>query len=255
MQLEGTRRSQLEELKKECAAIESNIQSLEVKLEDKRRKMALLSPIYTLPDDVACEILKVAYSHHFPHCRLDDGLPHTHSPVAISHVSRWWRAQALSVPSIWTCIHVTPQQPAHYAEVIKAYIVRSRELPLSISFICMSEYKLQAFPAIDEDDFTPWNLFQRDSWPRFRSSWKYLVTEKHRWRNVALHITYIEAITAIMKESYKQSRHDDDLNQPLSVHPWGKDGLKRRYWLVEGRDDTPFRLIREDNTRIPCTLR
>lgn len=56
-----------------------------------------------------------------------------------------------------------------------------------------------------------------------------------------------DAITAIIKESYKQSRHDDDLNQPLSVHPWGKDGLKRRYWLIEGRDDTPFRLYRESN--------
>lgn len=56
-----------------------------------------------------------------------------------------------------------------------------------------------------------------------------------------------EAITAIIKESYKQSRHDDDLNQPLSVHPWGKDGNKRRYWLIEGRDDTSFRLYRESN--------
>lgn len=56
-----------------------------------------------------------------------------------------------------------------------------------------------------------------------------------------------DAITAIIKDSYKQNRHDDDLNQPLSVHPWGRDGDKRRYWLIEGRDDTPFRLYRESN--------
>jgi hypothetical protein len=56
-----------------------------------------------------------------------------------------------------------------------------------------------------------------------------------------------EAINAIIKDSYKQSRHDDDLNQPLSVQPWGRDGDKRRYWLIEGRDDTPFRLYRESN--------
>jgi hypothetical protein len=56
-----------------------------------------------------------------------------------------------------------------------------------------------------------------------------------------------DAINAIIKESYKQSRHDDDLNQPLSVQPWGRDGDKRRYWLIEGRDDTPFRLYRESN--------
>lgn len=56
-----------------------------------------------------------------------------------------------------------------------------------------------------------------------------------------------EAIKAMLADSYKQSRHDDDLNQPLSVQPWGRDGEKRRYWLIEGRDDTPFRLYRESN--------
>lgn len=52
---------------------------------------------------------------------------------------------------------------------------------------------------------------------------------------------------AKIKDSYKQVRHDDDLNQPLSIQPWGRDELKRRYWLVEGQDDTRFRLYRESN--------
>ena len=56
-----------------------------------------------------------------------------------------------------------------------------------------------------------------------------------------------EAVNAIIKDSYKQSRQEDDLNQPLSVQSWGRDGDKRRYWLIEGRDDTPFRLYRESN--------
>ena len=56
-----------------------------------------------------------------------------------------------------------------------------------------------------------------------------------------------DSVQAIIKESYKQSRHDDDLNQPLSVQPWGRDGEKRRYWLIEGQDDTHFRLYRESN--------
>jgi hypothetical protein len=56
-----------------------------------------------------------------------------------------------------------------------------------------------------------------------------------------------EAISNIIKESYKQNRQEDDSNQPLSVQPWGRDGEKRRYWLIEGRDDTPFRLYRESN--------
>ncbi|EED13016.1 conserved hypothetical protein [Talaromyces stipitatus ATCC 10500] len=56
-----------------------------------------------------------------------------------------------------------------------------------------------------------------------------------------------DAVQAKIKESYKQVRHEDDLNQPLSVQPWGRDELKRRYWLVEGQDDTHFRLYRESN--------
>jgi hypothetical protein len=56
-----------------------------------------------------------------------------------------------------------------------------------------------------------------------------------------------EAITAIIKESYKQNRQEDDKNQPLGVQSWGRDGDKRRYWLIEGRDDTDFRLYRESN--------
>lgn len=56
-----------------------------------------------------------------------------------------------------------------------------------------------------------------------------------------------DSIQAKIKESYKQSRHDDDLNQPLSVQSWGRDSLKRRYWLIEGQDDTHFRLYRESN--------
>ncbi|KAI9760187.1 MAG: hypothetical protein M4579_001802 [Chaenotheca gracillima] len=59
-----------------------------------------------------------------------------------------------------------------------------------------------------------------------------------------------EAIQQILKDSYKQARHDDDLNQPLSIQPWGTDGDRRRYWLIEGQDDTHFRLYRESAARL-----
>lgn len=49
----------------------------------------------------------------------------------------------------------------------------------------------------------------------------------------------------IINASYKQNRHEDDLNQPLSVQPWGSDGYKRRFYLIEGLDDTHFRVYRE----------
>jgi hypothetical protein len=55
-----------------------------------------------------------------------------------------------------------------------------------------------------------------------------------------------DAVRAIISQQYK-SRHDDDLNIPLSVQPWGSDGDKRRYYLMQGNDDTSFRVYRESN--------
>jgi hypothetical protein len=54
-------------------------------------------------------------------------------------------------------------------------------------------------------------------------------------------------VRGIVTSSYKQNRHEDDLNQPLSVQPWGSDADKRRYFLIEGLDDTHFRVYRESN--------
>ncbi|OAA72276.1 hypothetical protein ISF_01349 [Cordyceps fumosorosea ARSEF 2679] len=56
-----------------------------------------------------------------------------------------------------------------------------------------------------------------------------------------------ESVKAIINQAYKQNRHEDDLNQPRAVQPWGSDGDKRRYFLVEGQDDTAFRVYRESN--------
>ena len=52
---------------------------------------------------------------------------------------------------------------------------------------------------------------------------------------------------AKIASSYKQTRREDDLNQPLSVQPWGSDSDKHRYYLIEGLDDTHFRVFREGN--------
>lgn len=51
----------------------------------------------------------------------------------------------------------------------------------------------------------------------------------------------------MIAKAYKQNRHEDDRNQALSVQPWGSDSDKRRYYLIEGLDDTAFRVYRESN--------
>ncbi len=55
------------------------------------------------------------------------------------------------------------------------------------------------------------------------------------------------AVHDIIDHAYKGKRQEDDANHPFSVQPWGSDSDKRRYFLIEGRDDTAFRVYREGN--------
>lgn len=56
----------------------------------------------------------------------------------------------------------------------------------------------------------------------------------------------------MIKETYKSrtTKDKNDTNIPLSVQPWGRDGDNRQYWLVEGQDDTSFRVYRESNRKL-----
>ncbi|PVI07629.1 hypothetical protein DM02DRAFT_497216, partial [Periconia macrospinosa] len=60
-----------------------------------------------------------------------------------------------------------------------------------------------------------------------------------------------EVISGMIKDGYKSRSTKDkaDANIPLSVQPWGRDGDKRQYWLIEGQDDTAFRIYRESDRR------
>lgn len=58
---------------------------------------------------------------------------------------------------------------------------------------------------------------------------------------------YSDAVKGMINANYNGKRTNDDLNQPLSVQPWGVDSDKRRYYLVEGDDNSSFRVYRESN--------
>ncbi|KAF2854111.1 hypothetical protein T440DRAFT_552013 [Plenodomus tracheiphilus IPT5] len=61
-----------------------------------------------------------------------------------------------------------------------------------------------------------------------------------------------EQVRAMIADAYKARTTKDrlDTNIPLSVQPWGRDGDKRRYWLVEGQNDTHFRIYRETDPKL-----
>lgn len=62
-----------------------------------------------------------------------------------------------------------------------------------------------------------------------------------------------DAVQTMIKDSYKQTRRDDDRNQPRSVQPWFSDQYRRKYWLVEGLEDSHFRIYRENDGKTAKT--
>ncbi|KAH6622133.1 hypothetical protein C7974DRAFT_435169 [Boeremia exigua] len=62
-----------------------------------------------------------------------------------------------------------------------------------------------------------------------------------------------EDVKAMIAQAYKSRTTKDklDTNIALSVQPWGRDGEKRRYWLIEGQNDTHFRVYREASSKTP----
>ncbi|KAK9373240.1 uncharacterized protein V1513DRAFT_459947 [Lipomyces chichibuensis] len=58
-----------------------------------------------------------------------------------------------------------------------------------------------------------------------------------------------EAVRKILSNGYSGNRLEDDRNCELAVSAIGMDSERRRYYLVEGLNDTRFRLFRETNPR------
>lgn len=226
----SARRAEFEALRQDCAVFEARLVQVDLEvsvltakraelaaeLVQLRRKMAPLAPVSTLPDDVIVEVLRTAYLHHFPHCRHDDGLPHTNSPVAFSQVCRRWRHIALGLPTIWTCIHVTPWQSHKGAGMVRAYLARSADLPLSITIGCHTSH-FNNIPAWN----VSWDMFQETVWERYYSeSFSPLRSQSKRWRHCALQCTYGD-IPGILMELW------EDLSLPqlefFSVILWGEE--------------------------------
>ncbi|KAK5951436.1 hypothetical protein OHC33_007492 [Knufia fluminis] len=58
-----------------------------------------------------------------------------------------------------------------------------------------------------------------------------------------------DVVKDAIKQAYKQTRKEDDRNQPKAVQPWFSDTWRRKYYLIEGQEDTHFRIYRENEGR------
>ena len=176
----------LHALQRECASIEAQIVDLQGMLRQKQLEMAPLVPVHSLSNDILYAIFEAAYLHHFPRCRMHSGLLKD-SPVTITHVCRRWRRLAFELPSIWSCLHITPEQSKGHVDALKAFLERSKERLLSIMFIYIGPdmaYRESGLSA-DESETRERNCINR--WPRFWFCWQVLLPQMQRWKHLAIY--------------------------------------------------------------------
>ncbi|GJE86527.1 hypothetical protein PsYK624_026070 [Phanerochaete sordida] len=113
---------QIEEADRAAAILRS-------KLAENRRERAAHAAIdlsSALPDDILKLVFEEAYEHKF-----DDNCPicRRKLPLTVTHVSRRWRAVALSLPRLWRCIHIGTSSQS----LLELSIERSWKTPLFLT--------------------------------------------------------------------------------------------------------------------------
>ncbi|KAF8962747.1 hypothetical protein BDZ97DRAFT_1662631 [Flammula alnicola] len=88
----------------------------------------LPSYISLLPPEILAEI--------FTYCIPDERFPipcQTEAPLLLTHVSAQWRALALSIPDLWTALHINYKDPAEDISATNIWLSRSGNKLLSLS--------------------------------------------------------------------------------------------------------------------------
>ncbi|KAJ7765761.1 hypothetical protein B0H16DRAFT_1524297 [Mycena metata] len=114
---------------------------------------ALITPVRRLPLDIIQEIFLACLPAH-RNCVMSA----TEAPVLLGRICSLWRAISLNMPRLWTRINVVQPYRQHWTpsdmlanakgaqrvEVLKTWLGRSGELPLSISLVAINPQSIQA---------------------------------------------------------------------------------------------------------------
>lgn len=96
--------------------------------EDSSLELKPLSYISHLPPEILSEI--------FVHCLAEEQFPlpyRTEAPVLLTHVSSLWRSLAMSIPGLWTNLHINYKDPTEDIPAVNTWLSLSGDRPLSLS--------------------------------------------------------------------------------------------------------------------------
>ncbi|KAJ7019200.1 hypothetical protein C8F04DRAFT_1052036 [Mycena alexandri] len=125
-------------------------------------------PIKLLPVEVLGEIFSWTLGDWGT--MTDEGSSLNLEPLTISHVCGHWRAVSLSMPMLWATIWIDRPRAAHIP-MVKLWIERSRNCPLSINLRQTDPKSCLTFPTSTEHDFTD-EIFGL------------LIPQLHRWQTI-----------------------------------------------------------------------
>ncbi|KAJ7042877.1 hypothetical protein C8F04DRAFT_1075092 [Mycena alexandri] len=114
-----------------------NGQTSPLQIENTSQPRAAAHPIHTLPSEILVEI----FVHFLPAYPEFPPLSGLLSPLLLCRICQEWRAIALSTPSLWSAIRITSPRDGDALEshevskleILKTWLTRSRNCPLSLS--------------------------------------------------------------------------------------------------------------------------
>ncbi|KAJ7082659.1 hypothetical protein B0H15DRAFT_436315 [Mycena belliarum] len=114
------------------AALEQLFRKRAILSEFVESHLALTTSARKLPQDILREIFVAT----LPEDRYAS-MNHTESPLLVSHVCSYWRSVALSMPRLWTSLHISASSANVWvvSEHVDSWLARSGDLPLSISYV------------------------------------------------------------------------------------------------------------------------
>jgi hypothetical protein len=152
---------ELEETKREITRLKLELEELARKRDELTEHidlhLALVSPARRLPEDVVREIFTASIpSDRHP------SLSTKGSPVAMTLICSDWRRVALSMPRLWTSLHVEMPESSSFKLAhtrLQSWLLRSAHLPLSISI---------SFPYGGSESLLPALIQHSDRWEHIR---------------------------------------------------------------------------------------
>ncbi|KAJ7262457.1 hypothetical protein C8J57DRAFT_453899 [Mycena rebaudengoi] len=131
-------RERMTDLDAQILELERALDTVRLERQDLQMRLDVYKyPVLTLPTDITSEI----FVHFLPPYPERPPTTGPSSPELLAQICRMWREIALSTPRLWRAIRLRlpTKYPAVALDLLKTWVSRSKNCPLSISLQCSTQ--------------------------------------------------------------------------------------------------------------------